>query len=314
LGDLQLMVGAGLSLGMTDAVRVLSGKVVNGNAANAFFQTSTLGNLAAGSTAAHLQNLVYKWFYGLDRPAAIDDYGRAFAYGYSAGSLFVSGAAYSDVYQGVVGDCYLLASLAEAAYRQPAAIYNMFTDNGDGTFVVRFFNNGVADYVTVDRYLPVNSSGMFVFAGMGRYAASATNELWVALAEKAYAQINASGWLRPAAMGGGQHSYTAISGGWVSEALRQVTGAATTWSYLNSEPNLTWAVTTGKMVALASKSAPVTPGVVGNHAYAIVGYNTTTRRYTLFNPWGVGNSGAPGLLTFTWSQIVANFDYWDSTV
>jgi hypothetical protein len=30
----------------------------------------------------------------------------------------------------------------------------MFTKNGDGTYSVRFFNNGVAEYVTVDRELP----------------------------------------------------------------------------------------------------------------------------------------------------------------
>jgi hypothetical protein len=314
LSDLQLMVGAGAWLGMTDAVRVLAGKVVNGNVANLYYQTTTLGNLGAGSTSSHLQTLVNKWFYGLDRPLAIDDYGRTFGYGYAAGALFVVSAAYSDVYQGAVGDCYLLASLAEAAYRQPAAIYNMFTDNGDGTYAVRFINNGIADYVTVDRYLPVTSSGTFVFAGMGRYAASTANELWVALAEKAYVQINACGWIRPAEMGGGQNAYGAISGGWVSEALRHVTGLQTTWSYLNSETNLVRAVTLGKLVGLASMSAPPTTGVVGGHAYAIVGYNTTTRRFTLFNPWGIGNTGAPGLLTLTWSQIVANFAYWDSTV
>jgi hypothetical protein len=92
-----------------------------------------------------------------------------------------------------------------------------------------------------------------------------------------------------------------------------VTGRPTAWSVLNSEANLVLCVNAGRMVALASHANPPTPGVVGNHAYAIVGYNATTRRFTLFNPWGIGNSGAPGLLTFSWAQIVANFSYFDTT-
>jgi len=31
--------------------------------------------------------------------------------------------------------------------------------------------------------------------------------LWVALAEKAYVQMNEAGWLRPSSSGGGQNAY-----------------------------------------------------------------------------------------------------------
>jgi hypothetical protein len=185
----------------------------------------------------------------------------------------------------------------------------MFTDNGDGTFVVRYFNNGVADYVTVDRYLPVNA-GRFVYANYGAFASSTANELWVALAEKAYAQMNHSGWLRPASMGGGKNSYAAIEAGWISDGLKQVTGIATTWSYLNSEAALVAAVTSGKLVGLGSMVSPGTAGVVGSHAYAVVGYSAATGRFTLFNPWGIHY----GTLSLTWSQLVAGFVEWDSTV
>jgi hypothetical protein len=303
LVDLRTLAACGQWLGMTDAVRVLSSKAVNANLANATYQGTNLGNLYVGSSATQLQKLVNKWFLGLDRPTT------TYAYAYAAGNLFVGGAQYTDVYQGAVGDCYLMASLAEAAYVDPSTVVDMFTDNGDGTYCVRYFNNGVADYVTVDRYLPA-SAGRFAYANYGALLASTANELWVALAEKAYVQMNASGWLRPASMGGGQNSYAAISGGWISDALEQVTGIATTWNYMYSESALVAAVTSGKLVGLGSKVTPGISSVVGSHAYAVVGYNASTGRFTLFNPWGIHY----GTLSLTWSQLVAGFTEWDSTV
>src|SRR5207244_2789506 len=84
-----------------------------------------------------------------------------------------------------------------SALRNPSAIENMFIVNGDGTYTVRFFNGSSAEYVTVDSFLPTDSSGSFVFANMGGQASSSSNELWVALAEKAYVQLNECTWLRP---------------------------------------------------------------------------------------------------------------------
>ena len=56
----------------------------------------------------------------------------------------------------------------------------MFIVNGDGTYTVRFYHNGAADYVTVDSSLPVDQYGRLVFNGNGSYANSAANVLWVA--------------------------------------------------------------------------------------------------------------------------------------
>ena len=70
---------------------------------------------------------------------------------------------YLDVEQGAVGDCWLLASLAEVAARDPQDINNMFAydgttvDNGStvGLYSVRFFSpDGVGFYVQVDTELP----------------------------------------------------------------------------------------------------------------------------------------------------------------
>lgn len=65
----------------------------------------------------------------------------------------------------------------------------------------------------------------------------------------------------------------------------------------------------GKLIGLASYVGPPSPSVVGNHAYAVVGFDSATSTLTLFNPWGIQY----GLLTMTWSEVQANFQYFDRT-
>src|SRR5947199_872305 len=110
--------------------------------------------------------------------------------------------------------------MADDALDSPQTIRQMFTDNGDGTFTVKLYNNGRADYVTVDRYLPTTAAGTAVYASFGGRYDSSANELWVALAEKAYAQANESGWLGRTAA----NSYAGIDGGYSDLVLKQVTG------------------------------------------------------------------------------------------
>src|SRR5262249_7493911 len=101
-------------LPMPDHVRVLARKVVQGDPANAWWTGGwyrmPLGNLYAGSGAAQLDQLVDKWFRGLDRPALLD---RHAGVGYRAvnGNLFdISGQpSYLQVAQGQLGDCTLMA-------------------------------------------------------------------------------------------------------------------------------------------------------------------------------------------------------------
>src|SRR5437868_6369201 len=68
-----------------------------------------------------------------------------------------------EVDQGAAADCYFVAALGEVAQRTPDAISQMFIDNGDGTWTVRFFNNGAAAYVTVDKFFPADGNGRFVY-------------------------------------------------------------------------------------------------------------------------------------------------------
>jgi hypothetical protein len=308
LTDLRTITSDTALFGSSDYVWKLSSDVVNANTANAKYQGTTLGNLTAGSSSAQMENLVNKWFLGLDRPTAGGTYRQV------AGQLFVSGASYTDIHQGNLGDCYFMSSLGEVALKNQAAITNMFIVNGDGTYTVRFFNNGVTNYVTVDSYLPTSSSGSLIYANPGMYYANASNELWAALAEKAYVQMNESGWTRGSLSGTGQNSYSAIEGGYIYAALGHITGQSTTaFNYPTGASSFTTFVTAynqGKMIGFASKTTPASNQVVGSHAYAVVGYDAVNQTVTLFNPWGIEY----GLVTMTWAQIQGSFQYFDRTV
>jgi hypothetical protein len=305
--DLKSIVSNTTLFGTLDYVWKLSSYIVSGNTANAKYQGQSLGNLAAGSSTAQMEKLIGKWFLGLDRPTA------GGAYRPVAGTLFVGGAAYADIRQGYLGDCYFMASLAETALKNPAAITNMFVVNGDGTYTVRFYNNGKAEYVTVDSYLPTSNGGGLIYASIGSSYSNPGNELWSALAEKAYVQINEMGWLRSGLSGSGLNAYSAIEGGYIYAALGHVTGAKTTpFTSTTASTSFTTFVTAfnqGKSIGFASKSKPASNNVVGNHAYAVVGYNAAAQTVTFFNPWGTQY----GLVTLSWSQVQANFSYFDRT-
>ncbi len=285
-----------------DSVQNLSNKVVNGDLANQNYQGLSLGNLSANSSETKMENLINKWFFGLDRPST------PYTYQYASGSLFQNGVSYQDINQGSLGDCYYLASLAATAFRSPTTIQNMFADNGDNTYTVRFYKNGVADYVTVDRYLPTTSSGSLP------YAEAPNNELWVALAEKAYAQVNESGWIEQQ---DGTNTYSGINGGLGYYAMRHVTGRNTAYIYNPSGIVDTNAIMTafnaGQMITVGSKPSGVASNVVASHEYTLVGYNSSTQKFTLYNPWGVNSTSDSGRLDLTATQLSQSFDYWAYT-
>jgi hypothetical protein len=314
MSDLRAIVANTSLFGSLDYVDQLASDIVNGSVANAKYLGQALGNLSAGSASTKMENLIGKWFLGTDHPDATGDvYHQFSSYRAFSGSLFVGGATYQDIHQGYLGDCYFMSTLGEVALRNGSAITNMFIVNGDGTYTVKFFNAGRATYVTVDNQLPTDRNGRLIFAGLGMSYSSAGNELWTALAEKAYVQLNELGWERTGLSGNGQNKYTAIEGGYIFASQGHVTGQGTVAFVMTSSGTSFSAFVTawnaGKSIGFASKSSPASSSVVGGHAYAVVGYNATNQTVTLFNPWGIEY----GLVTLTWSQIQANFDYFDRT-
>jgi len=90
------------------------------------------------------------------------------------------------------------------------------------------------------------------------------------------------------------------------EALQSTVGITLT-SGSTSLSTFANAWSAGKLIGLESYVSPPSPSVVGNHAYAVVGFDSATSTLTLFNPWGIQY----GLLT--WSEVQANFQYFDRT-
>jgi Calpain family cysteine protease len=219
--------------------------------------------------------------------------------------LFNGTPKFQDVAQGVDGDCWLMASLAEVADRGPATIQNMFIDNGDGTFTVRLYAGGGGwDYLTVDTFLPAGGSAFDHPQG----------SLWAALAEKAYVQENSTGLV--GSSNPGIDSYQAISGGWPNWAISAITCVSSN-SY-SSMSNVASAWANGDLVVLCTGNAPSSVAVVPNHCYALVGLSAG--QFTLYNPWGVnggtdGDNGMsyPGFFITSQVGLSGNFTSWNDT-
>jgi hypothetical protein len=232
-------------------------------------------------------------------------YREAAAYSPVIGTLFndnPSSASYGkpsylDVQQGSLGDCWLLASLAEVAAREPAVIQSMFTYEGNSlvngsvvaTYSVRFYMNVgsslVAEYVNVDTQLPPR--GLY---DSPLTAVNGSNKpvLWVALAEKAYVEANAAGFVTSNHVG--INDYDALGGGGPEWALQAITGkSANTFSINPSDVASAW--NAGQLIVL-STSSPISSYIVGSHAYAVVGYDPSSYLpFEVFNPWGTDGSG-----------------------
>jgi subtilase family serine protease len=308
LTDFRTIISNSVRFTMADSVKVLSDKIANGSVANI---AAGFGNLnTSGSNATQMENLIGKWFLGTDHPDAYSlDGTTQYQYRLASGSLYQQGISYQDISQGNLGDCYFLAGLAGVALRSPSAIQNMIEDNKDGTYTVRFYNKGVADYVTVDSQLPTDASGHFVYASRdnGMLYNNPANELWVALAEKAYAQMNESSWIGqdntnayqtrdPNYASNNNQNYTGINGGWSDDVFKQITNNSTVpdWSLTDSDrTNIINQFNAGHTVFMNWEG----------HALTLVGYNSTTQQFSIYNPWGT-------LYSLTWSQILnGSYDY-----
>jgi hypothetical protein len=326
LSDLRTLVANGPLLGMSPVVQNLADKTVNANPSNTQLQdqplpASAISNdeIQPGQTGAVLTQLVEKWFEGLDHP----DLATTDATHYHAvqGTLFgPNGAQDTDVQQGYLADCYFMSPLGITAKDSPATIQSMFSyegmENGSAVWAVRFYNNGQADYVTVDDQLPA-SHGRVTCAGVGDTVNDPNNVLWVALAEKAYAQLAAEGWSR-AYDGYTANSYSSLNYGWAHYSLAQITGLDSKVMWIASaaatQDKLTQALDAGKLIVLGSDSSGSLPyGVVSNHYYMLVGYHTNASGevvFDLMNPYAHGYDGQR-MLHLTWLELTATFSDWE---
>jgi hypothetical protein len=239
------------------------------------------------------------------------------AYSPASGSLFVHYDKYGnplpdyrDVQQGTLGDCWLMASLAETAARAPSDITNMFSFKGNvlangnwlGVYTVRLYDSftGAAQSITVDTELP--GGGTLYDNTTPLALGGKTTVLWAALAEKAYAEANARGLV--SSSNPGFTSYSALGSGWPQWALHAITGQSADRYDINPTGlgfNLVSAWNAGELIVLAT-SAPDSSYIASPHAYALVGYNPSSNLpFTVFNPWGTDANG--------WAPNKANTKY-----
>jgi hypothetical protein len=137
----------------------------------------------------------------------------------------------------------------------------------------------------------------------------------VALAEKAYAYANLSGWVTTSDEG--SNSYAALNNGDPSWALQAITGKPTSGG-LPNPGDIANAWNQGKLIVLGTPSLwqPLSPYIVSDHVYAVVGVNQGW--YEIFNPWGTDSTNdgwAPhqkfGLWWVSGIFIAQNF-IWDT--
>jgi hypothetical protein len=219
----------------------------------------------------------------------------------------------SDVNQGDIGDCWFLSSLSEVAYQDPALIQSMVTDNGNGTYGVRFYENGSPVYVTVNNDVANNGQGF-----------NASPYLWSDVVETAFAELQQQD---PISGGGSnENSFASIGeGGYPNEALDAIVGATSIETFVAPKSALLglWLESSGGGASFVSSSAALadlvsglmsgddlvlssttnttttTPGgalaaeLVGGHALAIYGYDASTGELEIRNPWGSNPAGDP---------------------
>ena len=270
----------------SDYVDYITKAVVDGNPANATWTASqsspqSLGDLAAGSSEDQADKLTGKWFLGSDTPtfSGYDHLNWAWDPLFSA-----QGPQYTDANQGALGDCYLIASLGEIALQDNDTIQSMFTDNGNDTWGVRFFDaSGKAEYVTVDDWLPA-MGGNWASGSNWAYA-NGTGSKWAELAEKAYAQLNEEGGL-PRWAG---NSYDLLTGGY-ADPVTEITGKPT-FSCSPTDPIGAQALAQGQEVLLATPDGTSMPNLIGGHMFEVTAYDAGTGAYTLHNPWGSAVGG-----------------------
>lgn len=296
--------------------------LVDGDPANAHWTGghathTALGNLSACSTQGQVDKLIGKWFLGTDRPSTEVAGTDNATYQVQNSPLFAANGvpSYLDVNQGELGDCYFLSTLAEVALQDPSAITSMITDNGNDTYGVRFFVDGVAEYVTVDNQLPVMTDGGSNNNGSALKFANGANgqPIWAELVEKAFAQLNAEPDAFHGSAGHTSNAYAGMSDSQAEYALQEITGQSSITYYCNKlvadVATIGAAFQSGEELELSVGS--LTKGYQGNlvadHVFEIIGFDAANQSFTIHNPWGSASETKTDPMTFTMSvQDLAN--------
>uniref|UniRef100_A0A673Y777 Calpain 9 n=1 Tax=Salmo trutta TaxID=8032 RepID=A0A673Y777_SALTR len=203
--------------------------------------------------------------------------------------FIVGGADRTDICQGALGDCWLLAAIASLTLHKETLARVVPNDQGfdrsyAGIFHFQFWQHNRWLDVVVDDRLPAVRNRLVLL-----HSAS-NNEFWSALLEKAYAKLNGS--------------YESLKGGSTLEAMEDFTGGVGETYETKSAPTdlfniMKKAYDRGSMMGCsidvrASKpsEAQTASGLVKGHAYSITGLEEVNCRgkkvklIRIRNPWG----------------------------
>lgn len=274
----------------------------------------------ADASSADTVQRVTRFANGADRTLdgdALADPTASRYHNFAGNPLFSSsGPQASDIRQGSLGDCWLLAGLGAIASDNPFALRQNIVDFADGTFGVRLGNN----FYRVDSDLPATSSSssssyLFartvyapVYARLG-----AEDSMWVAIAEKAYVHYRY-----------GANDYQYLSGGWSVEVNRAFRTAAAgdrairSYASANALANdlyNRWSNHAAVTVGFAGGSVATGAPLINYHMYTVVSVTRNSAGVVtairLRNPWGYDGVGSDdntsdGLVTVTPAQLYAS--------
>jgi hypothetical protein len=316
LETLASLINAPDGISTSAYVQHISHSLIDGDPANAEWTGGestpvALGNLSATSTHAQVDELIGKWFLGTDLPSMAGTGPTEATYEVHKAPLFAAdGPSYHDVNQGQLGDCWFVATLAEVALQDPSAIESMITNNHNGTYGVRFFVDGVADYVTVNNELPTLTGPSPWANGSDLKFANGADGApqWAELVEKAFAQLNAEpDAVHGDTLGKAINAYAGIDDGYPEKALAEITGQTSDWygsdKLVFDAAKIGAALDSGEEVELvAGKGAEdYNDHLVDNHIFSVIGYDASTEQFTLRNPWGSGAETEASPMTFSQS-------------
>ncbi|XP_056289124.1 calpain-2 catalytic subunit-like [Pseudoliparis swirei] len=221
----------------------------------------------------------------------------------------LDGVSRFDFGQGILGDCWFLASIGSLTFQQDILekvlpIEQTFNEKYCRIFHFRFWRFGKWVDVVIDDKLPtINGRLIFVYS-------KDQNEFWPALLEKAYAKVCGS--------------YADMISGTPAEAMMDFTGGVHMCIQLSDPPANLWELMcrAGQTSSLMGCGTPqgetsanniLANGSVQGHAYTVTGVKQIMSRgkqqnlVRLWNPWGKGewtgdwSDGSP-----LWQTLSAN--------